>query len=62
MESELIKLNNLGIEEYNKGNFGNALNYFKKALSIRDSPLIRNKVANTLNEIGQKYLNEGKLE
>ena len=62
MESELIKLNNLGIEEYNKGNFENALNYFKKALSIRDSPLIRNNVANTLNEIGQKYLNEGKLE
>ena len=62
METELIKLNNLGIEEYNKGNFENALNYFKKALLIKEAPSIKNNIANTLNELGQKYLNEGKLE
>ena len=55
MESELIKLNNLGIEEYNKGNFENALNYFKKALLIKEAPSIKNNIANTLNELGQKY-------
>ena len=62
MEIELIKLNNLGIQEYNKGNFENALNYFNKALLIKEAPSIKNNIANTLNELGQKYLNEGKLE
>ena len=62
METELIKLNNLGIQEYNKGNFENALNYFNKALLIKEAPSIKNNIANTLNELGQKYLNEGKLE
>jgi tetratricopeptide (TPR) repeat protein len=54
METELIKLNNLGIEEYNKGNFENALNYFKKALLIKEAPSIKNNIANTLNELGTK--------
>ena len=61
MNSDAIFSNNLGINEYNKGNFEKALEYFKESLSIKNDNMIKNNIANTLNEIAKKYLNIGKL-
>ena len=61
MNSDAIFSNNLGINEYNKGNFEKALEYFKESLSKKNDDMIKNNIANTLNEIAKKCLNNGKL-
>ena len=61
MNSDAIFSNNLGINEYNKGNFEKALEYFKESLSKKNDDMIKNNIANTLNEIAKKCLYNGKL-
>ena len=61
MNSDAIFSNNLGINEYNKGNFEKALEYFKESLSKKNDDMIKNNIANTLNELAKKCLNNGKL-
>lgn len=61
MNSDAIFSNNLGINEYNKGNYEKALEYFKESLSKKNDDMIKNNIANTLNELAKKCLNNGKL-
>ena len=61
MNLDAILSNNLGINEYNKGNFEKALEYFKESLSKKNDDMIKNNIANTLNELAKKCLNNGKL-
>ncbi|WPY00121.1 SecA-like and tetratricopeptide repeat-containing domain protein (plasmid) [Candidatus Megaera polyxenophila] len=55
--------NNQGVEEYKKGNYEKALEYFSKAISEDNNEnIFKNNKSDALNQIGIKLDNEGKYK
>jgi len=61
---EATTLHNMGVEYYHQGKYEEALQYYLRALEIRENKLgvDHPDVAGTLNNIGVVYYNQGKYE